>query len=92
MGRNLIRRSVCVGDRSRALVSVPHARVDVPVPVRHLSLPVFAPVLELSVKDVSVSMAHDSLPLKPGQRDAWVDEIRPHLPLMKSPSYLSREP
>ena len=48
-------------------MSVPHAGVDVAIPVGHLALPVFSPVLELSIEDVSVSMAHYAFPLKPAE-------------------------
>ena len=80
---NLIGRSVCVGDRSCSSISVPHTGVDVAIPVRHLSLPEFSPVLELPVKDVPVPMAHDALPTKPapGSCHRWdhsspaVDEV-----------------
>ena len=83
MGLNLIGRSIGVGDRSCSSISVPHAGVDVAIPVRHLSLPEFSPVLELSIKDVSVPMAHDALPTKPasGSCHRWdhsspaVDEV-----------------
>ena len=67
VGWNLIGRSICVGNRSGSFVSVPHTGVDVAIPVGHLSLSVFSPVLELSVKDVSVPMAHYTLPLEPAE-------------------------